>query len=229
MKKVVLAEKLNMIKNNHKIIFFWIYKISNLFKKNILNNGERYDPNVLAKFNINDFHQEARYYLAETFISDSDSVLDIACGTGYGTLLLSNHGRSITGVDISRKAIDYANNHYRTNPKINFVQSDIFEFNESADIVISFETIEHVNGPIESVVKKLLSLTGKKLICSVPYKEPVGNNKYHFHFNISELDFDFLNKECGVTFLYQSGDGKIWKEDRGDIATLIVIVDKNVL
>lgn len=41
-----------MLKNNPKIVLLWSYKIINLFKKNVLNNGERYDPNIMKKFNI---------------------------------------------------------------------------------------------------------------------------------------------------------------------------------
>lgn len=227
MKKSIIIEKLNIFKNNPRSILYWGYKGSNFFKENVLNNGERYDPNVLKKFNINDFHQEARYYLAKRFISENDSVLDIACGTGYGTLMLADNGLSITGVDISKKSIKYANKHYKTVSNINFVQSDIFSFNGFADVVVSFETIEHINSSIENVVIKLLSLAGKRIICSVPYKEPVGGNKYHIHFNISELDFDFLKKDQKVKFLYQTRDGKIGEENKDDVLALIVIIDKN--
>jgi SAM-dependent methyltransferase len=226
MKKNIIIEKIKMLENNPKTILYWVYKFSNFFRKNVLNNGERYDPNILGKFNINDFHQEARYHLAKSFISQGDTVLDIACGTGYGALILADSALSVTGVDVSKESIRYANKHYKKNPKVNFVQSDIFNFKEGADVVISFETVEHINDTIEIVIKKLLSLARKKVVCSVPYKEPAGNNKYHVHFDISESTFDFLKKDYKVKFLYQSKDGKTWEEVKDDILTLVIVVDK---
>jgi SAM-dependent methyltransferase len=226
---IFASKKIKMLKDNPKIIFYWFYKLFNLFRKNVLNNGERYDPNILGNFNINDFHQEARYNFAQKFISKNDSVIDIACGTGYGTALLADNCLSVIGVDISEEAIRYANKHYKKKSNINFIQSGLFDFNGLADIVISFETIEHINDSIEATVKKLLSLAKNKIICSVPYKEAIGNNKYHSHFNISELDFDFLKNNYKLKFLYQTSDGKIWEENKGDISTLIIIIAKNFL
>ena len=232
-KKIIspVCGKIKMLKNNPRAVLYWGYKFSNFFRENTLNNGERYDPNILGKFNINDFHQEARYYLVQECISKDDSVLDIASGTGYGVSILADNCQSDIGVDVSEEAINYANRHYRKNSKINFVKSDIFNFNDLADVVVSFETIEHVDGTIEDVVKKILSLARKKLILSVPYKEVSGDNKYHVHFNISESDFAFLKKErnCEIKFLYQSSDGKINEKKMGDALSLIVIINKGVV
>jgi len=229
MKKNFVKEKIELLKRNPKTILYWGYKFSNFLRKNVLNNGERYDPNILGKFDINDFHQEARYLLAQKHISKNESVLDIACGTGYGTLILSDNCRSIIGVDRSGKAIKYANSHYKKN-EINFVKSDIFGFDKLADVVVSFETIEHVNCAIEEVVKKLLSLAERRLIFSVPYKEPIGGNKYHVHFDITESDFDFLKRErLEVKFLYQSSDGEIHDENNGDVLSLIAVINRHVL
>lgn len=221
-----LIEKIKMLKNNPKMLSYWAYKISNLFRENALNGGERYDPNILNRFDINDYSQEARYLFAQTFISKDDSVLDIACGTGYGLLMLSEICFYSTGVDASRKAIKYANEHYKLDSKINFIQSDIFNFNERSDVVVSFETIEHVKGEISDVLKKLISLTNKKLIVSVPYMEPAGYNKHHLKYNINELDFEFLNSLYRTNYFYQSKDGAIYENKKNDVETLIIIIDK---
>jgi 2-polyprenyl-3-methyl-5-hydroxy-6-metoxy-1,4-benzoquinol methylase len=226
MKKNIIAEKMSMLRHNPRIMFYWGYKFLNFFRKNALNNGERYDPNILGMFAINDFHQEARYYLAQSYVSKADRVIDIACGTGYGTAILADSGLSAVGVDISKKSIRYANEHYKKNSKISFIQSDMFGFDGSAEVVVSFETIEHIEAPIEKTVEKLLSLSRNKIICSVPYKEPAGSNRYHVHSNIGESDFDFMKKDHEVVFLYQSEDGKIWPENNGNILTLIIIINK---
>ena len=218
-----------MLKNNPKILLYWGYKIINLFKQNTLNDGERYDPNIMNTFNINDLDQIERYNFSKNLIIKNENVLDIACGTGYGTLLLSEKCSQITGVDISKKSIEYANKHYKKSEKINFIQSDIFKFNGYADFVISFETIEHINEEIEKTVFKLLSLTKRKLICSVPYMELDGHNKHHVHFNINENTFDFLGNEYQKEILYQSSDGKIYKEKKDNTLSLIIIINKKII
>ena len=220
--------KINLMKNNPRILLYWGYKIINLLKRNTLNNGERYDPNILRRFNINDSHQEQRYQLAADLIAGNDTVLDIACGTGYGTLMLAEKSLDIKGVDISREAIKYANKHYKTRSNINFIQSDLFSFNGPADVVVSFETIEHVHEEIKDIVSKLIALTNKRLICSLPYREIAGGNRHHFHFNIGESSFDFLKDSYQVKFLYQSMDGRILDSVADDTATLIIIIDKAV-
>jgi len=229
MNKKKIASKIELLKSNPRILLYWGYKIINLFKMTPLNNGERYDPNILKKFNINDPHQECRYKLAVNLISRNDIVLDIACGTGYGTLILADKSFSIKGVDISKRAIKYAKKNYKRRPNIDFIQSDLFNFNESADIVVSFETIEHIPRDIEDIVVKLMSLARKRLVCSVPYMEVAGDNRYHVHFNINETNFDFLKNFYQVKFLYQSATGEISDCANEYTMTLIMIIDRNLL
>ncbi|HBA36664.1 TPA: hypothetical protein DCZ15_02195 [Candidatus Falkowbacteria bacterium] len=224
--KKYLSEKFMMLKNNPKTIAYWFYKFCNIIKHNALNNGERYDPNILGKFCINDYHQEARYHWAQKLISQHDTVIDIACGTGYGTLLLADSCRSVVGADISSEAIQYANKHYKTRDNIDFVKSDIADFQGTADVVVSFETIEHINLAVADCVNKLLSLAGKKLLCSVPYRESAGRNKHHVHFDLDERHFDYLKKDFPVNYLYQSRDGTMHERPRGETLNLLIIVDK---
>ncbi|NCC70533.1 class I SAM-dependent methyltransferase [bacterium] len=227
--KQLIEKKFKMLKNNPKTILYWGYKLANIFKKNTLNHGERYDPNIMQKFNIDDADQITRYYFANKIIPQNQEILDIACGTGYGTNLLSNNALKITGVDISKKAIKYANRHYK-NEKTNFIISDIFSFNQTSDYVVSFETVEHIPSTILDTVKKLQSLARKGLIISVPYNEQAGHNKHHRHFNINEESFSFLNQESKI-ILYQDKFGNIYKNKKDciDAQSLIILISANTL
>jgi len=89
----------------------------------------------------------ARYEYASQFIKGK-SVIDAACGSGYGTLLIADGGANeVIGVDISEEAIAIARTKY-AHPKVKFRTLDVESLSELgseiADTVVSFETIEHV-------------------------------------------------------------------------------------
>ncbi|MHB1537464.1 MAG: class I SAM-dependent methyltransferase [Acidimicrobiales bacterium] len=87
----------------------------------------------------------SRYHLAATFVRGRH-VLDIACGTGYGgSLLLAAGARTVIGVDSSRDAIAAATCHLQSG--LEFVCADGTDLpfsDDSFDVVVSFETLEHI-------------------------------------------------------------------------------------
>src|SRR5439155_6434982 len=91
-------------------------------------------------------------------------VLDVACGTGYGTAMLH-----AIGVDLSRDALRYARRH----PAL-YVAADAarLPFERTFDSVISFETIEHVADPGRFVAECARVLNPDGLfIVSTPNRE----------------------------------------------------------
>jgi 2-polyprenyl-3-methyl-5-hydroxy-6-metoxy-1,4-benzoquinol methylase len=111
------------------------------------------------------------------------NVLDIACGTGYGTALLAktNQRSTITGVDIDVEAISYAKKKH-TASNITFIQNSLLEFTSPIlfTTIVSLETIEHIAAP-EKVVSHLLNLltVGGRLIISAPVTPSMDGNPYH--------------------------------------------------
>ncbi|MCZ8062369.1 class I SAM-dependent methyltransferase [Silanimonas sp.] len=81
-------------------------------------------------------------------------VLDLGCGSGYGIASLAPCSRSAVGVDVSDAAIDYAREHYQS---VNLRFSQIFANkptpfpDESFDVVLSFQVIEHVDDDVAYV------------------------------------------------------------------------------
>ena len=129
---------------------------------------------------------EARYQFAGAFV-DGKRVLDIACGAGIGTSYLLRAGaRSCTGVDISQEAVNFASEHY---PGPTFLLGDGLNIplrDESVDVVVSFETLEHVANPSKFVAECYRVLVpGGLFVGSTPH-DPVlrwidPGNPFHLH------------------------------------------------
>ena len=123
----------------------------------------------------------ARYYLARGFLGTSDRVLDVGCGTGYGSFLLSMRGAcSVLGVDYSAEAIATAKNIYTT-PWTTFKQLDVEREplpEEKFNVSVAIEVLEHLNDP-KAVMEKIAKVTTRLIIYSVPTGEKKGANPFH--------------------------------------------------
>ncbi len=87
----------------------------------------------------------ARYNFALAY-GKGKTVLDVACGTGYGTAILASAAGSVVGIDLDRETIAYARENY-PHPKVTYLLGDILQLplpDESVEVVACFETIEHV-------------------------------------------------------------------------------------
>jgi SAM-dependent methyltransferase len=112
------------------------------------------------------------------------TVLDIACGVGYGTRFLIDHNPQIEcihGVDLSSSTIAYARQHY-SHPRVEYFCDDALTFrgNRVYDNIVSLETIEHVPDP-EGLFQHLAELVrpGGMLITSVPTTPSTDGNPHH--------------------------------------------------
>lgn len=87
-----------------------------------------------------------RYELAGQFV-DNKIVLDAACGSGYGSAILAKNARSVLALDIDKQAIAEASEHYRQ-ANLKFEVEDVEKLagvaDKSMEVVVSFETIEHL-------------------------------------------------------------------------------------
>ena len=90
-----------------------------------------------------------RYYCVSG-LCRGKRVLDVACGEGYGSSLLATWGAAeVVGVDVSAEAIDAARQVF-AKPNIKFLQGDACRLNDvlgdvrEFDLIVSFETMEHV-------------------------------------------------------------------------------------
>lgn len=161
---------------------------------NMKYTGERFIPQNKAQ-SIMSLEHYHRYIYASQYCTNK-RVLDIACGSGYGSSLLSEVAKSVVGVDIDENAIQWCKQSYNKKNLMFEVNSiDAINYPEkSFDIITCFETIEHVSSDQQ---KKAIELFGKILeddglfFCSTPSTTSplhIEDNKYHVH-ELSEDEF----------------------------------------
>lgn len=141
------------------------------------------------------------------------NVLDAGCGTGYGSLLMSQNALSVTGIDISHETVEWCNEHYSAQQNLKFIQAslDSLPFNDSEfDCIVIFEVIEHVDKNIQNMflkeAKRVLKPSGT-LIISTPNKSIYTDKSgYHNPYHISEFYLDdfknYLKQEFEIVKLY---------------------------
>ena len=149
--------------------------------------GERSDAHV------------ARYLWAEKYVRQGDRVLDAACGLGYGSYALAELSKAskITGVDGSDYGVDYARENFcPISPKLDFFAGYIPEClakypDGHFDVIVSFETLEHVEQPevLFTEFHRLLS-PGGRIVVSVPndWSDESGEDPNPFHLHVYTLE-----------------------------------------
>jgi SAM-dependent methyltransferase len=112
------------------------------------------------------------------------TLLDMACGVGYGTALLVSAIPQISeavGVDVSPAAVDYACRQYARG-RVRFECADAMTYSPGVrfDNIVSLETVEHVDDPVKLFARfSALLAPGGRLVASVPVTPSVDANPHH--------------------------------------------------
>lgn len=158
-------------------------------------SGERLEPFVFNEATLEHLH---RYALASELVQGK-TVLDIACGEGYGTRFLAADAAAVTGIDIDASTIKKAQATYQQ-PNLQFKRGSITQIPEAAnsfDMVVSFETLEHVadHEAVLRDVKRVLKENGL-FIVSTPdkkaYTDATGYRNPHHQKELYEGEFKSL-------------------------------------
>ena len=156
-----------------------------------LDNGERQVAPTI--YGIRRDHV-ARYEWLADRLNNSDRVLDIACGVGYGSRILADWHR-VVGVDRDAEAVAYAKEHY-AHENITYLCRDAAHIGRlpPLDAIACFETLEHIAEP-QGFLRDLRSCA-PKLYVSVPNETvfPYGAGiKFHArHYTKAQLEWLLL-------------------------------------
>lgn len=160
--------------------------------------GERSDAHV------------ARYEWASRYIRPGDRVLDAACGLGYGSYVMSkrSEAQSILGIDGSDWAREYADLSFaseRVKFRTGFLPDVLVDYPDASfDLIVSFETLEHVEDPVALLREYARLLTpGGRIVASVPndWADETGKDPNPHHLHVYE--WKRLQQEMSGSFLVE--------------------------
>ena len=174
--------------------------------------GERVTRDIMTPDHVSyDVYIEhlARYRFCLPFVSGK-TVLDAACGVGYGTECIAQIASRVVGVDIDGNASSVAK-QASTRGNVDFAQMDCRRTgfrDRSFDVVVAFEFLEHIHEQTQFIEEIARILKGDgTLIVSTPSREAYNlARKAANPFHLSELspeEFErLMRKYFGQVTIY---------------------------
>ena len=180
---------------------------------------ERYVPGTWSE--LASYEHFPRYLLAGR-LAFQKTVLDLGCGTGYGTAMLARAGAtSVTGLDIDQSTIEWAQRAHHEKNLSFCARTDLGAgfAPESFDLITCFEMIEHVTEPIQrATIASIARLLKKDGILLISTPNPAvtklyGENPFHLremikeefvgllseHFQHIRLNYQFIHAGALIT------------------------------
>jgi SAM-dependent methyltransferase len=147
-------------------------------------------------------HHVMRYAWATQFVGGK-RVVDLGCGTGYGSFMLSWVADKVIGLDKSILSIEFANANFRAD-NLDYAVGNVDKLQyEGVDVYVAFEVLEHLDDP-----QTLTDNLDATLIWSVPVLD---NSAYHKHiYDPAQAALEF----SGAIY-WQSRDGTIARKSGG--------------
>ena len=210
MKKKFIGKKLSQTSKKYVPSFIFYKRNNNVTLP--LNTSTLYsrDPKALAFIS-------SRHKFIGKMIEDKKKVLDIGCGDGFGTTIVSQFVKKIIGIDYYQTHIEEAKKSFEKNfNNIKFFAKNIFDidYKNYFDAAYSTDVLEHINKKEEvnfmrSTCKALKSdgifIVGMPSIESQKYASAV-NKKEHINCKTGKSLKKFCEKFFKSVFLFSMND-----------------------
>jgi 2-polyprenyl-3-methyl-5-hydroxy-6-metoxy-1,4-benzoquinol methylase/spore coat polysaccharide biosynthesis protein SpsF (cytidylyltransferase family) len=161
------------------------------------------------EFNENKSQKEGdilrmHYELAKKYIAENDNVLDVACGNGWGSAMITPVAKRVIGVDISEKSISEAKEKYKiSNLSFEIHNALNMDFkDEFFDVIISMETIEHIDG--ENFLKEVYRILRKEGLFIVSTPQNCSGSFPLIPYHLREYTLDDFKKLLSQFFVIQN-------------------------
>jgi SAM-dependent methyltransferase len=183
--------------------------------------GERFTPECDGGIWYEHWHR----YVFVSSLAQGRQVLDAACGEGYGSAFLAQSAKSVIGVDLSQEAIGHARSRYGDQKNLSFQACSVAAIpveSQSVDLIVSFETIEHLAQQDEMLREfRRILRPGGLLVLSSPNRPVYSDeNNYRNEYHVREMDRDELDSLVNAVFPRCSWYGQrllfhsvIWPQD----------------
>ena len=142
-----------------------------------------------------------RYYLAKGFLRPTDVVIDASCGCGYGSVILASACKRVLGYDNDEEALAKARTTYHVAGKTSaeFMDLETTESLPNCDVIVSFETIEHIDNA-EQLAPLMKASARRLIIMSTPWRDTKSpHHKRAFFIEKQLLD------------MFTNDDWKLWE------------------
>ena len=200
--------------------------------------GERFTPECVREIFYEHWH---RYAWAARLVNGL-SVLDAACGEGYGSHLLAQSAARVDGVDIDPQAVAHAKAKYASD-RLQFYTASALDLpfpDDHFDCVVSFETLEHLaeHDQLLNEFRRVLKPEGFLIISSPDKKTYSDDTGYQNEFHVRELYRDELEQLLtryfpswrlfGQKLMFQSALWSIDRESSGPAQHLLSESDGSI-
>lgn len=160
--------------------------------------SERYSPNVNSLERGADQPHVLRYLLARGWVNKNDTVIDCACGPGYGSKILAQVAKQVYSFDKATVVLKNAGDN------ISMVACDLEQPTNfkpyKPNVFVSIETIEHLSDP-QKFLDEVVEATPDKIIISSPNKDTAGENEFHLS-NVKLSDLEKMMTKYPDYFYY---------------------------
>lgn len=162
-------------------------------------------------------YDEARHLAAYLFareLARDRTVLDVGCGEGFGTVLLTETARQVTGLDYSADAVAAATAEY-ARPNLAFRCLDVAtlpSLDLRFDVITNFQVIEHLPDPAGFLraVRSALAPDGVLVLTTPNRLTSTSENPYHLREYTAEELLDLLRPIFGsVEMRSMVGNAKV--------------------